>query len=51
MRQPEQYELDQAWEWIGEWYPEVELETDPVFQNCLNEIMAINDDALMAYEG
>jgi len=47
-RDPEQFEFDLAWEWIGEWQPEVTNEDDPKFIDALEEIMCINDavDAL-----
>lgn len=42
-RAPEQFELDQTWEWIGEWEPDVESEQDPRFVEALVEIMCCND--------
>jgi hypothetical protein len=42
-RTPEQFEIDQTWEWLGEWRPDVCTSAHPAYREALTEIMACND--------
>jgi len=44
-REPEIFEIDMAWEWIGEHRPEVDSKNDPKFLDALEDIMRLNDES------